>query len=160
MLKPLHYLIVLLHLCLLRKYVHSSTHPLCLSFLATQWTFCNLWKKARLWKQNRVLFLVIYNADRNTLQRNLMQLFLVPGTASLVYQWVKNEHGEPLPQSQRLDSTVQTGKCLWTPHLWKVNTEKEILLPRALKHSPCKRKKDFFKEFFMQREEEALWSPG
>lgn len=96
MLKPLHYLIVLLCLCLLRKYVHSSAHPLCLSFLATQWTFCNLWKKARLWKQNRVLFLVIYNADRNTLQRNLMQLFLVPGTASLVYQWVKNEHGKLL----------------------------------------------------------------
>jgi hypothetical protein len=34
---------------------------------------------------------------------------------------------------------------------WEGNT-----LPRALKHSPCKRKKDGFKEFFMQRKEEAL----
>lgn len=65
---------VFLHSCLGRKYVDFPTHPLCLSFLATQWTVCNLWKKARLWKQNRVLFLVIYNVDRNTLQRNFMRL--------------------------------------------------------------------------------------
>lgn len=87
-------------------------------------------------------------------------------SASVSEKWagklltVEQGPGEPSPPSQWLNSTVQTGNRLWTPHLWKVNTEKEILLPRALKHSPCKRKKDLFKEFFMQREEEVLWSPG
>lgn len=146
------------------------THPLCLSLVAVQWTSCNLWKKARLWKKNRVLFWVIYNVDRNILQRNRMQLFFGSWhsffSASVSEKWagklltVQQGQEEPSPPSQWLDSTVQTGNRLWTPHLWKVNTEKEILLPRALKHSPCKRKKDLFKEFFMQREEEVLWSPG
>lgn len=62
-----------------------------------RWAFCNLWKQAGLWKHNTALafpfslfffflFLMIHNVDRNLLQRNWMQLFLVPGTASLVHQ--------------------------------------------------------------------------
>lgn len=91
---------------LVRTSLCFPTLPLRLSFLAAQGAFCNLRKKGKLWKQNRVLFLGIYNVDRNILQRNVTLLFFFGSWHGFFSASVSEKWARETPDSSNGSSNV------------------------------------------------------